>query len=93
MPGLNQHSIMVMNAGKDQLVAAPPQEPQAKQDLKTKEPIISEEAQRKNIEAKRKRLQDMTEYEDLEEVPAKKAAPLSIAKSERYEIHDKLIEK
>ena len=81
----NQHSIMVMNAGKDKMVAAPPQEPQEKQDLKTKEPIISEEAQKKNAEAKRKRLQDMTEYEDLEEVPAKKAAPLSIAKSERYE--------
>ena len=79
----NQHSIMVMNAGKDKVVTAP-QEPQEKMDLKTKEPIISEEAQKKNVEAKRKRLQDMTEYEDLEEIPAKKTPSLSIAKSERY---------
>jgi len=80
----NQHSIMVMNAGKDRLIAAPPQDPQEKADLKTKEPIISDEAQKKNVEAKRKRLQNMTEYEDLEEVPAKKAASLNIAKAERY---------
>ena len=79
----NQHSIMVMNAGKDRLIAAPPQDPQEKADLKTKEPIISDEAQKKNVEAKRKRLQNMTEYEDLEEVPAKKAASLNIAKAER----------
>ena len=30
----NQHSIMVMNAGKDRLIAAPPQDPQEKADLK-----------------------------------------------------------
>ena len=76
----NQHSIMVMNAGKDKVVTNT--QPQEKAD-KTKEPVISPEEEIKNKEAKRKRLHDITEYEDLEVVPAKKAAPLSIARSDR----------
>ena len=76
----NQHSIMVMNAGKDKL----PVEEQPKEKLdKTKEPVISPEEEEKNLALKRKRLHDVTEYQDLEEGPAKKAALLNIARSDR----------
>ena len=38
----------------------------------------------KNAENTRKRLQQVTDYEDLDEVPAKKAANLNITKIDRY---------
>ena len=50
---------------------------------KTSEFITTQGTQKVNLEAKRKRLQDMTEYEDLEVVPAKKPAMLNIARSDR----------
>ena len=75
----NQHSIMVMNAGKDKVQGVDPKE---KLD-KTREPAISPEEEQKNRELKRKRLHDVTEYEDLEEGPAKKPALLNIARSDR----------
>ena len=82
----NQHSIMVMNAGQDKLPASATvttdQDPSTKGD-KTKEKVFTVEEEKINIEAKRKRLHDMTEYEDLEEVPAKKPTLLNIARSDR----------
>ena len=80
----NQHSIMVMNAGKDRMGSGNAQElPVGEKPDKTKEPVLTEEEQRKNVENKRKRLKDMTEFEDLETVPTKKTASLTLAKS-RY---------
>lgn len=81
----NQHSIMVMSAGSDRKVADPAivVDPSTKAD-KTREAVISEEEEKKNLEAKRKRIHAVTAYEDLEETPSKKAPPLNIAKSERY---------
>ena len=79
----NQHSIMVMNAGKDRGIPAPPPLEKGEKPDKTKEPVLSEEEQKKNSELKRKRLHDLTEFEDLEQVPTKKHAPLSITKSDR----------
>ena len=81
----NQHSIMVMNAGQDKLPTATvtsDQDPTAK-GTKTQDPKLTENEEKVNLEAKRKRLQDMTEYEDLEVVPAKKPAMLNIARSDR----------
>ena len=81
----NQHSIMVMNAGQDKLPATATSDqvdPSTKGD-KTKERLLTEEEEKQNIEIKRKRLHDMTEYEDLEVVPAKKPAALNIARSDR----------
>ena len=80
----NQHSIMVMNAGKDRLAQADQEQlPKEKID-KTKEPVITPQEEERNLELKRKRLQDVTEYEDLEEGPAKKPSLLNIARSDRY---------
>ena len=76
---------MVMNAGQDKLPAATvtsDQDPTTK-GTKTQDPKLTENEEKVNLEAKRKRLQDMTEYEDLEVVPAKKPAMLNIARSDR----------
>ena len=75
---------MVMNAGKDRLAQADQEQlPKEKID-KTKEPVITPQEEERNLELKRKRLQDVTEYEDLEEGPAKKPSLLNIARSDRY---------
>ena len=50
---------------------------------KISEFITTQGTQKVNLEAKRKRLQGMTEYEDSEVVPAKKPAMLNIARSDR----------
>lgn len=81
----NQHSIMVMNAGQDKV---PPTlqdqgKPLEKAD-KTKEPILSAEEQAKQVENKRKRLLETTQFEDLDQGPARKVPALNITKSERY---------
>ena len=83
----NQHSIMVMNAGQDKVAANAEQDPATKGD-KTKERLLTAEEEKQNVEAKRKRLHDMTEYEDLEQVPAKKPATLNISRSDRYVCND-----
>ena len=76
---------MVMNAGQDKLPTATvtsDQDPTAK-GTKTQDPKLTENEEKVNLEAKRKRLHDMTEYEDLEVVTAKKPAMLNIARSDR----------
>ena len=72
-----------MNAGQDKVAANAEQDPATKGD-KTKERLLTAEEEKQNVEAKRKRLHDMTEYEDLEQVPAKKPATLNISRSDRY---------
>jgi hypothetical protein len=81
----NQHSIMVMRAGQqdNNRPVIDPSQPVVKVD-KTKENILTVGEEQKNVEAKRKRLHEMTGYEDLEVVPAKKTVSLSIAKADRY---------
>lgn len=80
----NQHSIMVMNAGQDKIPSASAVEKPVEKVDKTKEPILSAEEQVKQADNKRKRLLETTEYEDLDEGPARKAPTLNITKSERY---------
>ena len=63
----------VMNTGQDKLPTATvtsDQDPTAK-DTKTRDPKLTENEEKVNLEAKRKRLQGMTEHEDLEVVPVK----------------------
>ena len=79
----NQHSIMVMNAGQDKLPTATvtsDQDPTAK-GTKTQDSKLTKNEEKANLEAKRKRQQDMTE--EVEVVPAKKPAMLNIARSDR----------